>query len=91
MPTTRPSPRRQEPLRFVRLPTVLARRGTSSSTTYRHVAAGLLPPPVKLGPNTSAWVEHELDAVDAARVAGATEDEVRSLVAKLVAERRVDQ
>ncbi len=39
----------------VRLPTVAAWRGTSTSAVWRHVQAGLLPKPVKLGPRTTAW------------------------------------
>jgi predicted DNA-binding transcriptional regulator AlpA len=39
----------------VRLPVVAALRGSSPATIWRHVKAGLLPAPVKLGPNTTAW------------------------------------
>ena len=39
----------------VRLPVVAAWRGISEATVWRHVKAGLLPVPVKLGPNTTAW------------------------------------
>jgi prophage regulatory protein len=85
-PTHTPKP---ESVSFIRLPELLAKRGgISSSTAYRHIAAGVLPPAVKLGPNTAAWLEHEIAAIDAARVAGATEDEVRELVARLVAARQ---
>lgn len=39
----------------VRLPVVAAWRGISPATVWRHVKAGLIPQPVKLGPNTTAW------------------------------------
>jgi predicted DNA-binding transcriptional regulator AlpA len=39
----------------VRLPVVAGLRGVSAATVWRHVKAGLLPAPVKLGPNTTAW------------------------------------
>ena len=39
----------------VRLPIVAALRGSSPATIWRHVKSGLLPAPVKLGPNTTAW------------------------------------
>jgi predicted DNA-binding transcriptional regulator AlpA len=39
----------------VRLPVVAAWRSSSPATVWRHVKAGLLPAPVKLGPNTTAW------------------------------------
>lgn len=84
----RTQPIKPEPLRFLRLPELLSRRSTSSSATYRHIAAGILPPPVKLGPNTSGWPEHEIEAVDRARLGGASEDEVRKLVLALVKARK---
>lgn len=40
---------------YVRLPTVAALRSSSPATVWRHVKAGLLPAPVKLGPNITAW------------------------------------
>jgi len=43
--------------------------------------------PVRLGPHARAWLEHELDAVNAARIADKSEDEIRALVNQLVAER----
>ena len=39
----------------VRLPTVAAWRSISSATVWRHVKCGLIPKPVKLGPNITAW------------------------------------
>ena len=39
----------------VRLPTVVALYGSSPATIWRRVKAGLLPAPLKLGPNTTAW------------------------------------
>lgn len=46
----------------VRLPIVAALRGTSPATVWRHVKAGLIPQPVKLGPNTTAWRVGDLRA-----------------------------
>jgi prophage regulatory protein len=89
MHAPRPSAPQPIELHFLRLPDLLRRRGTSRSATYRHIAEGTLPPPVKLGPNTSAWPEHEITAIDAARIAGSTEDEIRALVKSLVAARKV--
>ena len=40
---------------FVRLPVVAALRGVSAATVWRHVKAGLLPAPVKIGPKATAW------------------------------------
>lgn len=40
---------------FVRLPQVLAVFPVSKSTWWAGVKSGKYPPPVKLGPNTTAW------------------------------------
>lgn len=74
-------------LRFLRLPELLARRGRSRSSHFRDVAAGLYPPPVTLGARCSGWPAHEADLVLRAQIAGASPDEVRALVAQLVAAR----
>ena len=44
----------------VRLPVVVAWRGSSPASVWRHVKTGLLPKPVKLGPNTTAWLVGDL-------------------------------
>jgi predicted DNA-binding transcriptional regulator AlpA len=55
----------------VRLPVVAALRGSSPATVWRHVKAGLLPAPVKLGPNTTAWRVGDLRrAADVGRALG---------------------
>lgn len=76
------------PLAWLRLPELIRRRGTSRSATYRHIAQGLLPAPVHIGPRTSAWPEHEIEAIDRARLAGANDEAVRRLVAELMTARR---
>ena len=50
----------------VRLPVVVAWRGSSPASVWRHVKAGILPKPVKLGPNTTAWLVGDLRAALAA-------------------------
>ena len=59
----------------------------SRSAWYRWIAEGLAPRPVKIGPNTAAWPAAEIDALIAARLAGADDAAVRALVARLHAER----
>ena len=49
------------PIRFVRLPEVMARTGLSRSTIYVMVAAGRFPKPVPLGARAVGWIESELD------------------------------
>lgn len=57
------------PPRLVRMPTVLQMVGLSRSEVWRRIAAGTFPKPLKLGPNTSAFVEAEVVAWVAAQIA----------------------
>jgi hypothetical protein len=45
-------------------------------------------PPVRLGEKLSAWPSHEVDTLNRAEIAGATQDELRVLVKHLVEQRR---
>ena len=65
---------------------VCARLGFRPTTVYARVGDGTLPPPVKLGRN-SVWPDLEIEAVIGAIISGHTEDEIRALVATLVAQR----
>ena len=76
------------PLRILRKPVVLERRGCSNSTLYDDIKRGLYPQPVALGPNSSGWPEHEVDLMIAARMAGKPEAEIRALVVRLHEQRR---
>jgi len=50
------------PVRFLRLPEVMARTGLSRSTIYVRLAEGRFPEPVRLGPRAVGWIESEIDA-----------------------------
>ena len=67
---------------------VQAETGHPRSTLYLRVAQGLLPHPVSLGPRAVGWPAHEVIALNAARIAGKSDAEIRELVAKLEAARR---
>ena len=80
------------PPRLIRLPTVRSITGGGTTSVYEDEKLGLLPPRIKRG-RSSFWVESEVGHVIAARIAGASDDEVRALVTRLVTERalgRVD-
>lgn len=62
--------------------------GFKKSQRAKRVIEGLLPPPVSLGGKAAAYLEHELVAVIAAR---ATDDDVREVVKKMVADRTKKQ
>lgn len=72
---------------LMRLAEVLAHTGKSRSALYRDMDDGLFPNPVSIGANAVAWPEHEVNAINAARISGKSEAEIRALVASLQAER----
>jgi prophage regulatory protein len=72
---------------LVKLPEVRRRTALQATSVYDKVKNGLFTPPVKLTARSSAWPEHEIDAINAATIAGASDAEVRSLVRKLIASR----
>lgn len=73
---------------LLRLPTVKAETGASRSTIYLRIQQGLWPKPVKLGPRSVAWPASEVAALNAARIAGMADAEIRALVATLEADRK---
>lgn len=75
------------PITLLRLRDACAQQGKSRSGFYDSIAAGLMTKPVKLG-TASAWPAHEIDAVNRARIAGKTDDQIRQLVQKLEADRK---
>ncbi len=67
---------------------VQAESGYPRSTLYLRIAQGLWPKPVSLGARAVGWPAGEVSAVNAARIAGRTDDEIRALVARLELERQ---
>lgn len=68
---------------ILRLPAVKAETGASRSTIYLRIQQGLWPRPVRLGPRSVGWPAGEVAAINAARIAGMTDDEIRALVIRL--------
>lgn len=58
-----------EPLVFIKMPEVKRRTGLGKTTIYDRISAGTFPAPVPLGGNAVGWIEAEVDAWQAARVA----------------------
>ena len=73
---------------ILRLPTVLAESGYSRSTIYQRIRQALWPKPVSLGPRAVGWPAREVAALNAARIAGKSDDEIRALVVQLEAARK---
>ena len=60
----------------------------SKSTLFNQRKKGLMPPAVALGERAVAYLQHELDAVLSARIAGHTPEQLKALVKFLVAKRK---
>lgn len=73
---------------ILRLPAVKAESGASRSTIYLRIQQGLWPKPVRLGPRSVGWPAGEVAAINSARIAGMTDDEIRAVVIKLEAARK---
>jgi len=73
---------------ILRLPIVLKVRGRSRSTHYSDIQQGLFTRPVPIGARAVGWPENEVAALNAARISGKSESEIRELVAKLESARK---
>lgn len=71
------------PKTIYRLPAVKTESGLSRSTLYLRIAQGLWTKPISLGGRTVGWPASEVAALNTARIAGKTDDEIRELVIKL--------
>jgi prophage regulatory protein len=61
--------------------------GYSRSTIYLRIKQRLWTKPVPLGARAVGWPAREVAALNAARIAGKSDAEIRALVARLEAER----
>ena len=75
-------------LAILRRKQVQAESGYSRSTIYLRIAQGLWPKPVSLGARAVGWPAREVWALNAARVAGKSDDDIRALVTRLELERQ---
>jgi prophage regulatory protein len=74
---------------ILRISAVKSESGLSRSTIYLRIAEGLWTKPVSLGARAVGWPSDEVESINAARIAGKSDEEVRILVAKLEAARKV--
>jgi prophage regulatory protein len=72
---------------LLRLPNVLAARGVRKTQHYDDIKQGLFPRPIKIGSRASAWKADEVAAINTARIAGKSDDEIKGLVKQLEAAR----
>lgn len=66
---------------------VEAATGGTRSTIYLRISQGLFTKPVSLGARAVGWPACEVAAINAARIAGKSETEIRKLVQRLHAAR----
>ena len=74
---------------ILRMPAVKFESGLSRSTIYLRVSQGLWTKPVSLGTRAVGWPSDEVDSLNASRISGKSDDEIRDLVTKLEAARKV--
>jgi prophage regulatory protein len=73
---------------ILRLPVVLRERGRSRSAHDLDIQQGLFTRPVPIGARAVGWPAGEVAAINAARIAGKSEHEIRTLVEKLESDRK---
>ena len=59
----------------------------SHASIYGLIRVGLWTQPVKIGERSSGWPSEEVQAINAARIAGASDEQIRELVNQLHAKR----
>jgi len=74
-------------VRLLRLAAVLDSRGRGRSAHYADVKKGLFTPPIASSQRSVRWPDYEVEAINRARIAGKTEEEIKGLVQRLVAQR----
>jgi prophage regulatory protein len=72
---------------LMRVPSVIGARGIQKSQHYLDVKVGLFTPPLKIGKHASAYPCSEVAALNAARIGGKSDDDIRALVQQLMAAR----
>ncbi|WP_019867636.1 helix-turn-helix transcriptional regulator [Methylovulum miyakonense] len=70
-----------------RRPIVEQATGDSRSTIYRKIKNGLFTKPVPIGGERVAWPANEVAAINQARIAGKSDEEIKQLVVELEAAR----
>ena len=68
---------------IIRLPEVSRSTGLARSTIYLRIEQGLLPKPVSLGGKAVGWPATEISQINAARIAGKSNEEIKNLVDEL--------
>jgi len=73
---------------ILRLPAVQSASGLSRSSIYLRISQGLWTHPISLGARAVGWPCDEVEALNAARIAGKGNEVIRALVNQLETERK---
>ena len=74
-------------LKVIRKPEACNVAGLSNTSLFEQIKAGTFPPTLPLGARAVGFLEHEVQAVLAARSIGKSEDEIRNIVKGLIKQR----
>ncbi len=75
-------------MQMLRMPMVKGKAGhRSDASIYNAIRDGLFTTGVAIGKRAKAWPDYEIDAINAARIAGKSDAEIRELVKALHAQR----
>lgn len=75
-------------MRILRKPEVKSAFGWRSDASVANaVRDGLLTKQISIGPRSVGWPDFEIDAINAARIAGKSEADIKALVIRLHAKR----
>ena len=76
-------------IKIDRIKTVCADSGMKRSTLYARQAEGLFSKSISLGGRCVGWIRSEVEAINRARIAGLSDEQIRALVIELKAKRGV--
>ena len=76
---------------LLRRKTVEEATGKSRTTIYRDIQNGMFVKPVNIGGDRVAWPNTEVEAINKARIAGKSDEEIKKLVEELHKARISDQ
>ena len=75
-------------MQILRMQAVMAETGhRSHASIYSAIHAGMWTKPVSIGPRAVGWPADEVKAINAARIAGKSEADIKALVNRLHAKR----
>lgn len=73
---------------ILRMPAVKAETGhRSHASIYNAIRAGTFTKPVPIGDRSVGWPDYEVKAINAARIAGQSDEQIKALVNRLHAKR----